>query len=110
MSQTKDQKHMNKTESIAVPAVFQEDVSQAVRILKEGGCSKIYLFGSGVTGKMRVESDIDLAVRGCPQGRFFHLLGKLLWELDHPVDLVDLDTQDAFAQYLQKAGVLLRIG
>lgn len=110
MSQTKDQKHMKKTESIAVPAVFQEDVSQAVRILKEGGCSEIYLFGSGVTGKMRVESDIDLAVRGCPQGRFFHLLGKLLWELDHPVDLVDLDTQDAFAEYLQKEGVLIRIG
>jgi hypothetical protein len=26
-----------------------------------------------------------------PQGRFFHLPGRLLWELDHPVDLVDLE-------------------
>jgi hypothetical protein len=38
------------------------------------------------------------------------LLGKLLWELDRPVDLIDLDTQDAFTQYLEKEGVLLRIG
>ena len=45
-----------------------------------------------------------------PQGRFFHLPGRLLWELDHPVDLVDLDGQDAFAQYLQEEGELLRIG
>jgi predicted nucleotidyltransferase len=111
MPQTEDEKHMNnETERSAVPAVFQEDIHRAVRILKEGGCSEIYLFGSGITGKIRVESDIDFAVRGCPQGRFFHLLGRLLWELDHPVDLVDLDAQDAFAQYLQKEGELLRIG
>jgi hypothetical protein len=30
--------------------------------------------------------------------------------LDHPSDLVDLDTPDAFAQHLQKEGVLLRVG
>jgi predicted nucleotidyltransferase len=68
------------------------------------------VFGSGVTGKVRHGSDIDLAVRGCPQGRFFHLLGRLLWELNRPADLVDLDAPDAFAQYLQKEGVLLRVG
>jgi predicted nucleotidyltransferase len=98
------------TANIAVPDVFQEDINRAVKILKEGGCTEIYLFGSGVTGKVRNGSDIDLAVRGCPQGHFFHLLGRLLWELDHPADLVDLDAPDAFAQYLQKEGVLLRIG
>jgi hypothetical protein len=31
-------------------------------------------------------------------------------ELDRPVDLVDLDAPEAFAQYLQKEGVLLRVG
>jgi len=101
---------MTKTGNIAIPEVFREDISRAVRILKEGGCSEIFLFGSGVTGKVRDESDIDLAIRGCPQGSFFQLLGRLLWELDHPVDLVNLDTQDAFVQYLRKEGVLVRVG
>jgi predicted nucleotidyltransferase len=98
------------TAKIAVPEVLQEDINRAVKILKEGGCTEIYLFGSGATGQARNGSDIDLAVRGCPQRHFFHLLGRLLWELDHPVDLVDLDAPEAFAQYLQKEGVLLRVG
>jgi len=37
-------------------------------------------------------------------------LGKLLLELDHSVDLVNLDRQDAFARYLEKEGELLQIG
>jgi predicted nucleotidyltransferase len=96
-------------EIIAVPEIFREDIRQAVRILKEEGCSEVYLFGSVGRGTVREGADIDLAVRGCPQGRFFYLLGKLLWELDHPVDLVDLDSRDPFAQYLQKEGALHRI-
>lgn len=101
---------MIKTENVAIPEVFQEDIGRAVRILKEEGCSEVFLFGSGAEGTVRDESDIDLAIRGCPQGYFFHLLGRLLWELDHPVDLVNLDTQDAFAQYLQREGALVRVG
>lgn len=100
---------MTRTENITIPEVLQEDIRRAVQILKEGGCSEIFLFGSAATGKIREGSDIDLAVRGCPPGSFFHLLGRLLWELDHPVDLVRLDTQDAFAQFLQKEGNLVRI-
>lgn len=52
----------------------------------------------------------DLAVRGCPRGEFFHLLGSLLLQLDYPVDLVNLDGRDAFARYLEKEGGLLQIG
>ncbi|MBI3757930.1 MAG: nucleotidyltransferase domain-containing protein [Deltaproteobacteria bacterium] len=101
---------MTKTKDMVVPEGFQADIVRAVRILKEEGCSEIFLFGSGAEGQLRKESDLDLAVRGCSPGRFFHLLGRLLWELDHPVDLVNLDTQDPFAQYLQKEGVLRQIG
>jgi predicted nucleotidyltransferase len=101
---------MVQVEGIVVPEVFREDIHKAIRILKEGGCSEIFLFGSVSTGKVRNGSDIDIAIRGCPQGHFFQLLGRLLWELDHPVDLVNLDTQDPFAQYLQKEGELLQIG
>ncbi len=98
-----------KTEDIAVPEVLREDISRAAGILKAAGCSEIYLFGSAAAGKLRDGSDIDLAVRGCPQGRFFQLLGQLLWELDRPVDLVNLDQQDAFARHLQREGGLFRV-
>ena len=101
---------MIKTEDVAIPEIFQQDIGRAVRILKEEGCSEIFLFGSGAEGTVKEASDIDLAIRGCPQGSFFHLLGRLLWELTHSVDLVNLDTHDAFAQYLQREGALIRIG
>ena len=99
-----------KTEHIVVPEGFRADLVRAVQILKEEGCSEIFLFGSGAAGKIRDRSDIDLAIRGCPRGHFFHLLGRLLRELEHPVDLVNLDTQDPFVQYLQREGELLQVG
>jgi predicted nucleotidyltransferase len=101
-------KEMN--EKVQLPESYQKNVRRAVEILKEAGCNAIFLFGSLAAGKARDESDIDLAVRGCPKGEFFPLLGRLLLELDYPVDLVDLDRRDAFARYLEKEGDLLQIG
>ncbi len=101
---------MVNTEHAAIPAVLQRDVSRAVSILKEEGCSAIFLFGSATRGAARPDSDIDLAIRGCPRDHFFRILGRLLWELDHSVDLVDLDSSDPFAQYLQAEARLVQIG
>ena len=97
-------------EKLQFPEIYQKDVHRAVEILKEAGCAQIFLFGSLAFGKARDDSDIDLAIRGCPQGKFFHLLGKLLRELGHSVDLVNLDKEGAFARYLEKEGGLLQIG
>jgi len=97
-------------EKVKIPKVYQKDVRRAVKILKEAGCTHIFLFGSLAGGKVRDGSDIDLAIRGCPKGKFFHLLGQLLLELDHRVDLVDLGRQDAFTRYLEERGELLQIG
>lgn len=99
---------MNKT--VQLPETYQKNLYRAVVILKNAGCTDIFLFGSLITEKIHEHSDIDLAVRGCPRGKFFHLLGKLLLELDFPVDLVNLESQDAFARYLEQEGELLRIG
>ena len=93
-----------------LPAVYRRDIDHAVEMLKQAGCTQVFLFGSLAGGKINEGSDIDLAIRGCPKGSFFHLLGKLLLELDHPVDLVSLDRQDAFTRYLEKEGGLLQIG
>ena len=97
-------------EQVQLPEIYQKDVRRAVEILKEAGCTDVFLFGSLATGKVKDQSDIDLAIRGCPKGKFFHLLGRLLLELDYPVDLVNLDRQDAFARYLEEEGELLQIG
>ncbi len=65
-----------------VPEVLEHDLRRAVKILREAGCPEVFLFGSGVTGTLRADSDLDLAVRGCPRGNFFHGFGRLLLELD----------------------------
>jgi predicted nucleotidyltransferase len=92
-----------------LPETYQRSLQRAVEILKTAGCTDVFLFGSAATGQLREDSDIDLAIRGCPKGSFFHLLGQLLLQLDHPVDLVNLDSQDAFARYLEQKGELVRI-
>ncbi len=96
--------------SAALPKGLAVDIRRAIKILREEGCSEVFLFGSGATGQVRKESDVDLAIRGCPRGKFFHLVGRLQIELDHPVDLVNLDFADAFAQHLEKEGPLVRVG
>jgi hypothetical protein len=53
---------------------------------------------------------LDLAVRGCPKGGFFQLWGKLYMTLDHLVDLVDLDSEDPFANYLQTHAEMMQVG
>jgi predicted nucleotidyltransferase len=101
---------MLETANIVIPEAFRSDIERAVEILKEGGCSEVFLFGSLAEGRSREGSDIDLAVRGCPTGEFFHLFGKLIGEIKHRVDLVRLDAPDPFAQFLLQQGDLLRIG
>lgn len=93
----------------ASPAV-RRDLERAVAILKEGGCSAIFLFGSAVTGTMHAGSDLDLAVRGCPPQRFFHLFGRLLSDLEHSVDLVDLDVPSPFVEFLLTKGRMVQLG
>ena len=94
---------------LQLPKTYQENLDCAVDILKQGGCTEVYLFGSLAIGKAHQKSDMDLAVRGCPPGNFFPLLGKLLVTLDYAVDLVDLDKNLAFARFLEQEKELQRI-
>jgi predicted nucleotidyltransferase len=92
-----------------LPASYHEDIIHAVQILKEAGCQRVFLFGSLATGDVTTQSDIDLAVRGCPKGSFFHLLGRLMLELEHPVDLISLDQPSQFTRFLETEGELLEL-
>ena len=92
-----------------IPPDYKQDVEKAVKILKNVGCKEVYLFGSLAEGNMREESDIDIAVKGCPSGMFFYALGRLMLELEHLIDLIDLDSDDNFSRYLEQEGTLVYV-
>jgi len=96
--------------NINIPESYQKNIRRAVEILKEAGCSDIFLFGSLAENNFREGSDIDIAVRGCPRGKFFYIWGKLFRQLDYPVDLIRLDRDDAFSRYLEEKGEMIQIG
>ena len=83
---------------------------QAAKILKDAGCSEIYIFGSQATGRANENSDLDLGVRGLPQGSFFGIHYDLERALRMPVDLVDFDFQKDFFELLRRVGELKQIG
>lgn len=93
-----------------VPDDIRHDLERGVDILKGGGCSEIYLFGSVAEGRVTTRSDIDFAVRGCPPNHFFKLQGKLLMELGRSVDLVNLDTNADLASFLEREATLVDVG
>ncbi len=87
---------------------YQRDIEEAVKYLKETGCTEVYLFGS-VLGTAHRNSDIDLAVKGISPDRFFQIYGELMLRLSHPVDLIDLDLQQEFGRMLVDSGELIRV-
>ena len=92
-----------------LPDDFQRDIKKAIEILKDAGCTEIFLFGSLALGKTHNNSDIDIAIRGCPAKLYFKILGKLLVDLDHSMDLIDLDDKDRFGNFLIENGDLVRV-
>ena len=89
---------------------YRSDVERAVVISKEEGCWEVYVFGSVAVGDTGPRSDLDIAVRGCPPERFYRLLGRLMDELLHTVDLVDLDVETRVAEFLEEEGQLIHVG
>ena len=92
-----------------IPSSHRADVEKAVKILEKAGCKEIYLFGSIMTGTITPQSDIDFAVKGIPPASFFYVYGQLIGHLEHPVDLIDLESGDRFAHLLQTEGRLFRV-
>ena len=91
------------------PDPYKTDIEKAISLLQQIGCTEIYIFGSVAQGASHDLSDLDFAVRGCPAEKFYYAVGKLLSELSHPVDLIDLDRDIQFSQFLQENGDLVRV-
>ena len=91
------------------PEKFREDIKKATIILKNNGCTEIYIFGSIANGKFNENSDIDIAVKGLDDDKFFRVLGELNKELANNIDLIDLnDENNRFAQFILKQGELIK--
>ncbi len=95
---------------VGIPADVQRDIELGVKILKEGGCTNVYVLGSIAEGKFHPKSDIDFAVRGCPPEQFFMLQGQLLMELARSSDLIDLDIDPDLSEFLEREATLVHVG
>ncbi len=85
-------------------------VDKAACALKAVGAKEVYVFGSAAHGTLRENSDVDMAVSGLPPEVFFRAMAAPHDALGHPLDLVDLDDDNAFTRYLRNKGGLLRVG
>ena len=90
--------------------VIESKLLKASNILKNAGCTSVYLFGSQAKGNARSDSDIDLGVFGLVPSLFFKTHFLLENELDMKVDLVDFDHEKSFYEMLEKIGELKKIG
>jgi predicted nucleotidyltransferase len=85
-------------------------VDKAASALRAAGAKEVYIFGSASKGNMRPNSDVDMAVSGLPPEVFFRAMAAAHDALGRPLDLVDLDEDNTFTQYLKAKGELLRVG
>ena len=85
-------------------------IERAAAALKAAGAREVYLFGSMAQGKMRPGSDVDLAVSGLPARVFFPAMAEACDALGRQIDLIDLDDNSPFAQYLKEHEKLVRVG
>jgi predicted nucleotidyltransferase len=85
-------------------------VDKAASALRAAGAKEVYIFGSASKGNMRPNSDVDMAVSGLPPEVFFRVMAAAHDALGRPLDLVDLDEDNTFTQYLKAKGELLRVG
>jgi len=85
------------------------DIKTASQILKDNGCTEMYIFGSVADNNAGENSDIDIAVKGIPKSKFFKTYGKIISSINHPVDLVCLDYKNEFTDFLSKNGEMIRV-
>jgi predicted nucleotidyltransferase len=85
-------------------------IEKAAAALKAAGAREVYVFGSASKGKLRPGADADMAVSGLPPEVYFRAMAAAHDALGRPLDLVDLDDDNAFTRYLKQEGELQRVG
>ena len=85
-------------------------IEKAAAALRAAGAREVYVFGSATRRGLRDSSDVDMAVSGLPPEAFFRAMANTSDALGRPLDLVDLDEDNAFTRYLKREGELRRVG
>ncbi|MGA2296598.1 MAG: nucleotidyltransferase domain-containing protein [FCB group bacterium] len=83
--------------------VTQEQITKAVDIAKLYGATKVLLFGSALDD-MKNANDLDIAVLGIPENKFLVFGATLDIELGIQVDVVPLNNNSPFMDYIRKKG------
>jgi predicted nucleotidyltransferase len=89
---------------------LQEQIARAAEVLKAASAREVYVFGSAAKPRGVPPRDVDMAVSGLPPHLFFRAYGEAGDVLEVPLDLVDLDEDSAFVNYLKEKRKLVRVG
>lgn len=92
-----------------VEAELERRILAAAQRLRQRGATAVYVFGSVLTGHIRPDSDVDLAVEGLPPSVFFRAMSEASRIIGRPVDILDLDRGDTIAAHVLDSGELNRV-
>lgn len=90
------------------PENLEALLARAAELLRAAGAREVYVFGSAATGRMNERSDVDLAVTGLPPASYIPTLVHVDEIFGRYVDLVNLDRDTPFTNYLKSKDGLLR--
>lgn len=96
-------------DDLRVPEHVKQQIACIIDILKQEGCSEIYVFGSIAEDRFTSNSDIDIAVDFLRKDRFFKVYGQLLGTVSVNLDLVVLNYDNSFSRMLKEQGTLKRV-
>jgi predicted nucleotidyltransferase len=88
---------------------LSELIRKATKVLKSFGATDVYLFGSIAKGTNTKYSDMDLAVTGIAPENFYKAMGDTFGVLKREIDIIDLDENTPFVEYLKSHGELQRV-
>ena len=94
---------------IKLPEDIMKDINIAKEILLREGVCEIYIFGSFAEGIYTEQSDLDLAIKGLPEDRYFKVYGELIEKLSRNLDLIGLDYENDFSKMIKETGKFERI-
>ena len=96
-------------ENLHVPDDIKMQILDVIDILKQEGCTEIYVFGSIAEDRFTANSDIDIAVDNLSKDRFFKVYGELLGVVSQNIDFVVLNYDNSFTRILKEHGTFKRV-